>query len=582
MNKETLSRLLRVAKGQEPPDTIIRNGRIINVFTNTIEDGRSILIKDGWIVSVEPEGAVSTPKGAKEIDAAGRYLCPGFIDVHTHLDSMYTFSEFVPYSLRGGTTTVITESTMAANACGVKGVLSLVESTKGYPLRCYFVAPPLTPPFPKLEQSTGLTLREFGTLLKREDFVGIGEAYWTRLVDGDDRVLKQAALAISLNKRLDGHSSGAHGLRLTQYALTGITSCHESVIIDEVIEKLRLGIYVLIREGWVRRELAELSKVKDLTVDMRRVILTSDVFDPVMLIEEGYLDSIVRRAIEYGFQPLDAIKMVTINCADYHGFRFLGAIAPLRYADILFLSDLERVEVESVMQNGEIVVSDGSFTGTLTPSRFPEDMKRTLTLEDVGEADFRIRARPSGNTVRVLELVSDTITKPFLWEAPVKDGYLTCDPGQDIVYAAVINRHDKSRIGKGFAKATGIKNGAVATTVIWDACNILVLGTTERDMTEAVNRLIAIQGGITVSREGKVIYEFPMPVFGEIPILAMPELRDKVKALDVAMAAIGTTIARPFLTIQTIPFTGLPFFRITDKGLADMKAKKLVPLFVNG
>ena len=210
----------------------------------------------------------------------------------------------------------------------MKELLSYVDSTKGYPLKCYFVAPPLTPPFPKMEGARGITFKEFSTLLKRDDFLGVGEAYWTRVVEGDDRILKQAELAMSLRKGIDGHAAGAKGKNLLQYVLTGITSCHESIQMDEVVEKLRFGLYVQIREGFVRQELPELHKIKDLAVDKRRVMLVSDFFDAVMLLNEGYMDSIARKAIGYGFPPIEAIKMVTINPADYLGLRHLGAIAP--------------------------------------------------------------------------------------------------------------------------------------------------------------------------------------------------------------------------------------------------------------
>ena len=580
MTKELMKQLLNVAKGVEPPDAVIRNGKIINVFTDEIEEGLAVSIKNGWIVSIESNEKISTPEGAEDIDAKGLYLCPGFIDAHTHLDSMLTFSELVPYAIRGGTTTVISETTMAGTACGINGVLSFIESAKGYPLRSYFLAPPLTPPFPKMESGLGLTLKEFNSLLKRDDFVGIGEAYWTRMVDGDDRVLKQAALAMSLNKKLDGHSSGARRDKLIQYLLTGITSCHESVTLEEALEKLRFGVYVMIREGFVRRELKELSKLKDLNIDKRRLILVSDVFDPVMLVEEGYLDSIVRRAIAYGFSPLDAIKMTTINPADYYGLRFVGAIAPLRHADILFLESIEEISIKRVMCNGKMLFSDGRFTQKIMPSYYPEDMKHTLALQKMSEDDFKIKAKPSKNIVRVEELVNETISKELLWEALVKDGFLKNDISNDIAYAAVIHRNDKKRIGKGFVKATGIKDGAIATTIIWDTCNILVIGSSELDMKEAVNRLIEVQGGVVISKAGKVIYEFPMPVYGFIPFGPMEVLRDKIKSLDEAMKAIGSLIKRPFLTVQTIPFTGLPFLRITDKGLADIKNKRLVSLFV--
>lgn len=353
MNRTALRRLLAASKGEEPADTIITNGRIVNVFTNSIEEGLAVAISDGYIVNIDKLENLRGPDKSEIVDAGGRYLCPGFIDAHTHLDTMYPFHEVVPYTLRGGTTALVSEAGTVATACGVEGLEAFYESTKGYPLRSYFVVPPLTPPFPHMEGAIGLSLADFERILRRDDVLGIGEAYWTRIVEGDDRVLEQASLALSLGKTLEGHGAGARGSKLVQYLMTGITSCHESISLEEAVEKLRFGVYVMIREGFVRRELPELSKLKDLDVDKRRIILVSDALDAVMYCEEGCLDAIVRRAIEYGFSPMDAIKMTTVNVADYYGLRYLGAIAPLRFADILFLDDLERVSVSHVMAGGK-------------------------------------------------------------------------------------------------------------------------------------------------------------------------------------------------------------------------------------
>ncbi len=580
MDKETMRQLLDVAQGSAPADTVIRNGKLINVFTENIEDNIAVVIKNGRIVSVEQDNGKASFLSNTEIDAEGSYLCPGFIDAHTHIDNMFPFHEFAPFSLRGGTTTVITECAMTAVACGIKGIESFIESTKGYPVRCFFVAPPMTPPFPRIESAASFTLREFSTLLKRDDFLGIGEAYWTRAVEGDNRILAQAALAQSLNKRLDGHASGARGKRLTEYALTGITSCHESVSLEEAMEKLRLGIYVMIREGFVRKELPELSKLKDMKVDKRRIMVVSDVFDASMLWNEGYMDSLVKKAIKYGFTPMEAIKMVTINPADYHHLRYLGAIAPLRFADILFLRSIEDIIIEKVMFDGEVVVTGNTFLKNIKPFIFPEEMTRTVTINKLSENDFRVEARAGVKQIRVLHIANPTITRELVMDARVKNGYIEKDLENDVVPIAVINRRQGKGMGKGFLKGTGIKSGAVATTLIWDTCNILTIGSSEKEMRDAVNRLIDIQGGIVIIRNGKVIYEFPMPVYGLIPLMTMKESMNKTLEFDEKMISIGTNLEKPFLTIQTISFTGLPFLRITDKGLVDIKNKQLMPLFV--
>lgn len=580
MQKGTLERLLRVAKGEAPADTIITNGRIVNVFTNSIEEHLTVSIKDGYITGIDKKAHPAASEKTEVVDAGGRYLCPGFIDAHTHLDSMYPFYEIVPYSLKGGTTCLVSECGIVATSCGMAATVSFFDSTKGYPLRCYFLAPPETPPFPHMETAVGLTLPEFRKILRRKDVLGIGEGYWTRIVEGDDRVLAQAALGLSLGKTLEGHGAGARGAKLAQYVMTGITSCHESTTVEEAVEKLRFGVYVMIREGFVRKELGELSKLKDSGVDKRRIMLVSDNFDAVMLCEDGYLDSVVRRAIGYGFSPMEAIKMTTINVADYYGLRHLGAIAPLRHADILFLSDLGRVCVDHVMANGEMVVVDGAFKGNVRPYAYPEAMKHTIKAEKVTAAAFRIPAAPGRQRVRLVKVINETITREAEAVLEVRDGYLQKDVERDIIPVAVINRHDGKKMGKGFITGTGIREGAFATNVTWDTGNILTAGSSEEDMALAVNRLIELQGGYVIARNGKVTYEFPMPVYSLVPDYGLEEIRAKTKALDERMEEIGSTLPRPFLALQTIPFTGLPFLRITDKGLADIKTRRLVSLFL--
>jgi adenine deaminase len=580
MQKRTLQRLFRVAKGETPPDTIVTNGRIINVFTNRVEEGLAIAVKDGFITGIDKETSLSRSRKTEVIDAGGRYLCPGFIDAHTHLDSMYPFYEIVPYSLRGGTTCLVSECGIVSTSCGIAATLSFFESAKGYPLRCYFLAPPETPPFPEMETAVGLTFPEFARLLRRKDVLGIGEGYWTRIVEGDDRVLSQASLGLALGKTLEGHGAGARGAKLSQYAMTGITSCHESTTLDEAVEKLRLGIYVMIREGFVRRELEELAKLKDLDVDKRRVILVSDVFDAVMLCEEGYLDSVVRRAISYGFSPIEAIKMATINPADYYGLRYLGAIAPLRHADILFLSDLEKVKVDHVMANGRMVVVDGAFTGSVKSYDYGDEMKHTIKAGRVSAADFHIPAAPGQERVRVVKVINATITREAEARLEISDGLLQKDVGRDIIPVAVVDRHDEKRMGRGFITGTGIREGAFATTVTWDTGNILTAGSSEEDMAIAVNRLIELQGGYVISRKGRASFEFPMPVYSLVPDYGLEEIAAKTRELDARMEEIGSILPRPFLALQTIPFTGLPFLRITDKGLADIRARKMVSLFL--
>ena len=354
----------------------------------------------------------------------------------------------------------------------------------------------------------------------------------------------------------------------------------ESISIDEVLEKLRFGMYIMIRDGWVRKELDELSKIKDMDIDKRRVMLVSDVFDAVMLYEEGYLDSIVRKAIKLGFSPIEAIKMVTINPADYYQLRYLGAIAPLRFADILILKDLKNMSIDTVMVNGDIVWTGGKLISNIIPYNYPDVVQNSIAAEKITADKLMIKSVQQIPKIRVIEQVGQTITREIIHQAKTKNGFLENDIDNDIVSVAIINRNNSDEISRGFIKGTGIKDGAVATTLIWDTGNILTIGSDEKDMAHAVNRLIDLKGGTVIVRSEKIIYEFSMPVFGIVPLASLEEIRDKTKELDARMKEIGSLLERPFLTIQTIPFTGLPFLRITSKGLVDIRNKRLVSLFV--
>ena len=306
----------------------------------------------------------------------------------------------------------------------------------------------------------------------------------------------------------------------------------------------------------------------------------SDTFDATMLVGQGYMDVVVRTAIEYGFNPIDAIKMATINPADYYRLRHLGAIAPMRKADILFLDGLAEVSVRHVMCNGEMIVIDRDFKGRPPAYRYPEAMKHTVKTDKVTSDDFRISAEPGAKRVRVIHLVNATITRETEAVLRSEGGFLQKDLAKDIVPAAVISRGSGKRMGKGFITGTGVCSGAFATTFVWDTCNILAVGSDEADMANAVNRLIDLQGGIVVSKEGRIVYELAMPVYSLLSEAPMEEIARRTMELDGAMAAIGVTMEKPFLALQTIPFTGLPFLRITDKGLADIKNKRLVPLLL--
>lgn len=577
MQSKQISAVQRIFKGLDFADTVIKNGKIINVFTNEIELNKVVAIKNGIIFYVGEYNSDFVGPSTDIIDAEQHFLSPGFIDAHTHLDSMIPYFEFVEYALKGGATCVVTECAMVANALGLKGVKAFVDSTKRSLLKTFFLAPPLVPPVKRYEISHPFSFKDFENLLKRSDFVGIGEAYWNEAIRNEGGYFKKVELATIYKKSVEGHAAGAKGKNLFAYLNCGITSCHESITIDEAVEKLRQGVFVMIREGYIRSEMQELSKLKNFTGSKERIILVSDVFNAAMLME-GYLDVVVRKAIRFGFSPFDAIKMVTINPATYFGFRHLGAISIGKCADILFLSDLKDVKIAKVMVDGRLVVEKGVY---LLPKQMQtEDKpKNSLSLKKIKETDIIIKSNKS-RRVRVMEIFSPTIMKESFAIIKSENSVMMPDLSRDIIPVFLIDRRTGVKnMGKGFIKGAGLKKGAVATTLIWDTCNILTLGTNYSDIVVATNRLVELGGGWVVAENGKVIFEFPMPLYGLIPTMTIPQIAKKESQLEDALRNLGSTMKRPYLNLQTIAFTGLPFLRLTNRGLLDMKTMRKVSLF---
>ena len=338
----------------------------------------------------------------------------------------------------------------------------------------------------------------------------------------------------------------------------------------------------MVREGSIRQELKAIAEIKDQHIDLRRMMLCTDLADPEMLIPEGCMDELVRRAIAYGFDPVTAIQMVTINPAQYYGLRDLGGVAPGKVVDLLLLDDLQHVAVKTVIKDGAVVAEAGHFVVELPSRRYPETAYHTFSVEGVTEADFHIPAATDVAAVRAVAVINETITQERQFTMAARQGNLIADPTKDIIKMAHISRRERRpRPALGFVHGLGIREGAVATSLIWDTCNILVVGATEPEMAFAVNRLLEHQGGFIVVKGDHVIAEYPLPVCGIISDLPLEEIARQMKEVHVGCRALGCTISRPFVTLQTLPFTGLPYLRLTDKGLVDIRKRAFVDLIVS-
>lgn len=580
LSPRKLKRLMSVAAGREPADRLIRGVRLLNVHTPAVEDGVSLALAAERVAAVGPNLDHLAGERTEVIDGRDRLVLPGMIDAHTHLDSIFTVREFARLALISGNTTVMTETAMIANAAGPEGVDGFMAEASNIPLRVFFLAPPLIPPFPNLETSAGFDFPAFRTMLKRPDVIGVGETYWRPALDLEPRTLKRFALARALGKSLEGHAAGARGANLQAYRAGGVSACHEPIAPEEVFERLALGMAVQIRDGYIRRDLPAMGPVaakRDL--DTRRLILATDLAAPEMLLKTGVMNELVRRAVAVGFDPLRAVQMVTLNPADHFGLRDLGRINPGALADLVLVDDLKGMNVETVMVGGNVVAHRGMLTVDIPDFEYPQALYDSFRLKRVQATDFALVA-PSGPVrVRAVAAASETVTREEIVEVTAVRNRISADPQRDLVKAAVFDKHSMEPRGAvGLAKGMGLKAGAAATSLLWDTNNILCVGVTDKEMALAVNRLLHNRGGMVVVRGDRVLAEMPLPIGGVISQKSFPDLMREGAAVEKAVHDLGCTLARPFLVFQTFCFTGLPFLRLTDKGLVDVRRGALVKI----
>jgi adenine deaminase len=572
---------VRAALGVEPVDLIIRGARLVNVFTEQVEPAGAVAVARGRVVSLGPEMPGWLGPNTKVLEAEGLFLLPGLIDAHTHLDSIFTLNQYASYALASGNTTAISECAMMAGAWGLRGVEAMLDEAATAPMRLFWTAPPLVPPFSDLETSAGLPYSDFASLLKRPDFVGVGEVYWPAVTDQDPRVGRRFALAQELGKTQEGHAAGARGERLTAYAASGISSCHEAINVQDALDRLRLGIAVQVRQGFVRKEMDKVVPgLKDLP-DTRLVSLVTDLAEPLELMQQGAMNPLLKKAVELGVPPARAVAWCSLNPATHFGLERLGGLAPGWVADMVLVDDLINFKAKAVFLAGRQVAADGKLTIDLGWHQYPDEAHRTIQCPELKPAALRVPGSGDRAMVRVAAFAGDTITKETQISLPVVSGEVQPDPDQDVQKLVHVNRHTTElKLSIGFVSGWGLKQGALATTLEWDTNNLIVLGANDADIVSAANRVRELGGGIVLATDGEIMAELPFPIASVISPLSLPEIVKKMRALAKGLRELGCGLARPLLTIQTICFTGLPFLRLTDKGLVDIRKRQFVEVIV--
>ncbi|MCB2225556.1 MAG: amidohydrolase family protein [Desulfarculaceae bacterium] len=572
-----VGRLVRVALGQEAADAIIRDARVVSVFDYSISEPQAVALAAGRVAAMGQEAEAWAGPDTEICEAGGRYLIPGLIDAHTHLDSIFGLETYADYALASGNTSAISEMAMIAGAWGLAGCRAFLSAAQASPQRVFLTAPPLVPPFPAWETSAGLDRAGFDEILAHPACLGVGETYWPAIVDGEERAQANYAAALALGKRLEGHGAGARGAKLMAYAAAGTSSCHEAISPEDAAQRLGLGLAVQVREGFVRREMDEVvPALRDLP-ECGQAMLVTDLADFDDLMSWGAMNPLLAKAVALGVDPARAVAWCSLNPARYFGLERLGAVAPGWVADLVLVEDLVEFRASQVWLEGRTVAQGGKLIRSDEPFAYAPEARATMRCPAITPEAFHLPARGESALARVVEVSGPTITKEGEATVPVTEGNARPDPAQDIVKIAQINRQSPTlEMAVGLARGWGLREGALASSVIWDTTNIFVAGASEIDMAVAAEAVRAMGGGWAVAQGGRLVASLALPIAGVISPAPLAEILAAADSCRAALAELGCPLPRPFLTAQTFCFTGLPFLRLTNKGLVDIRARKFV------
>ena len=567
---DRLRELIRVARGEQPPDLVIKGGRVLNLFTGEIIRA-DVAITDGRIAGV------GSYDGPAVIDAGGDYISPGFMDAHMHLEStLLSPAELARAVLSTGTTAIMADPHEIANVLGIEGIRFLLEASKGLPVDIYFLLPSCVPATGLETAGACLSAADLKPLRRDRRVLGLAEMMnYPGVLAGSGPILEK--LDAFRSRICDGHAPLLSGRDLNAYIASGIRSDHECTGREEAREKLRLGMHIMIREGTQAKNLKELIPLVD-AQNNRHFSLVTDDLHPHDLLAKGHLDHLVDMAVDGGMDPLEAIRMVSLNTAAYFGLRDVGAVAPGYRADLLILSSLAPVRVRSVIKGGERVFDEGVFTGREMRAAGARCLG-AMNIRPFGPEAFRVPA--AGERIRVIGLVPDQIlTRQIIVEATHRDGMVVSDPRRDILKLVVVERHRATgRIGVGFVQGFGLKEGALASSVSHDSHNIIAVGCDDGDLYRAVKAVEEMQGGLAAVRNGEVLAKLPLPIAGLMSDRPLDEVARGWQELRRVARAFGSIPEEPFMVLSFLALPVIPELKLTDHGLVDVNRFEHVPLF---
>lgn len=558
-----LEKIIKVARGIEKADLVIKNANMINVLSEEIHKC-DIAISDGVIAGIGQDY-----EGKQEININGAYVSPAFIDGHVHLESsMLLPHEFAKAVVPCGTTTVITDPHEISNVLGLHGISYMHEAVKNLPLNVYTMLPSCVPATPYETSGFDLNSYDLALLIDSPWVLGIAEMMnYSGLLNLDKNVLAKLELAKSKGKRIDGHAPFLSGKDLCAYVASGVKSDHECTTPEEAIEKIRLGMYIMIREGTAAKDLDALIPVLK-EKNTRKCMFVTDDRHPKDL--KVHINDMVRRAVEAGVDVIKAVQIGSLNTAEYFGLKNQGAIAPGYRADLLILPDLKSFKPDIVIKDGKIVAENGELLKSFTKFEKPS-VRSSINVRWIEEKDFTIKG--TSKFVNTIEIIPhQLVTKSSICEAKFENGLLNSNIETDTLKILVMERHRATgNIGKGFVKGFNLKSGAIASTVAHDSHNMIIIGTNDFDMYTAAVELVKMQGGKIVVKDGKILAKLPLPIAGLISDKDFEYVIQHCEDLNKAVKELGCTLDDAFMTMGFLSLPVIPELKITDKGLFSTK-----------
>ena len=580
----SIQTLNAVAIGDKAADLVLENCSLVNVYTGEILPETQVAISKDRIAYVGEDASHTKGKKTVVINLEKKFITPGFADSHIHIDQFFSPAEFVKKSLLCGVTSLFADSVDIVSTCGFSGFKEFVKMTSGLPARFFHVVPGGTPVDRKFSHVKSLSPTEEKSALRMPGVLGLGEVFsWTKVTKRDSKTMKTLSTMLENNCVINGHTAGMSGKKLNAYVSSGILSCHEPINFEQVIERLRLGMWIMIREGSIRRDIKDIIPlVLANKTNKDRLMFCSDGLDPIDITKFGHIDHCIREAVKLGLNLTDAISMASKNCFDYYNMGMdLGGIAPGKLADILVFDDLMKLKPKKIFVGGMLVLSNGTIVSKIKKHPVPKWMTKTVKLNKFTEDNFSIKSHSDLVDVNVIDMKTEIITKKGHETLSVKDENVIPSYDKDVWKVAAFDRtFGSTKHAVGFLKNFGPRIGAFASTWSFHENNMIVIGSNEKDMVIAANSLLRTQGGMVVVHKGKILSSMPLQMAGIMSTDSFEKTSKNFSDINNMLLDSGCKFKKPHLIPLFLPFLALPEIRILHQGIIDVKSRSFLKTIV--